>query len=412
MKRSAGRLRLAAAAWIAASACAVAAAVARAEDPPDAGAAPADPPSADPGAASAASADPPSAPSADPGAGSAAPAAGSADPADAGAKEVTASCVERVPAGATRPEIVEVFPERGLSGYAAALEITVKHGKGETVLPEGFHVQTASDAGRALAAAGFVLPDPDGGSPPAITRDEAGGGAVTKLSIPFVPLPADAGRHEMTLPPVPIAVARASGEIVTVCTKPHPIRVEDPTANEPDPKVKPNPPPRAQREDWEAARRVAIGVALGAVATVLGLLALRWWRRRPRVVKGPPPKLPWVLALEELSAIRRSSLLADGKTDEFYDRVSDAVRKYLGGRYGFDGLEATTDEMRNTLYRVRPPIKGIGEILRFLEECDLVKFARVVPTDKDCIEALDRGEAIVHMTIPPLVAQDMAEEGR
>lgn len=320
--------------------------------------------------------------------------------------DLTASCVEYVPAGATRPEVTESFPDRGLSGYASNLEITVKHGKGETVLPDGFKVQSASDAGRALALAGFVLPDPDGGSPPSITRDDKGAAAVTKLSIPFVPLPKDPGRNEMILPSVPIAVARASGEIVTICTKPHPIRVEDPTANEPDPKVKPNAPPRPQREDWEAARRVAIGVAIGAVATLIALLVWRWWRKQPRVVKGPPPKLPWVVALEELSRIRRSSLLEDGKTDEYYDRVSDAVRKYLGARYGFDGLEATTDEMHNYLIRVRPPIANMSEIMRFLEECDLVKFARVVPTDKDCLEALTRGEAIVHMTIPRVTAKE------
>jgi hypothetical protein len=341
------------------------------------------------------------------------------DPPDAGADldasaadagpEAIVSCTENVPAGATRPEITEKFPTKGLSGYAAHLEITVKHGKGETVLPEGFKVQTASDAGRALEAAGFVIPDPDGGSPPAIVREEAGGLALTKLTIPFVPLPKDPGRNGMTLPPVPIVIARASGELVTVCTAPHLLLVEDPIANEPDPKVKPNPPPRPQREDWEAARRVAIGVALGAIATAIGLWILRWWRKRPRVVKGPPPKLPWIVALEELRAIRRSSLLAEGKRDEYYDRVSDSVRKYLGARYGFDGLEATTDEMHGLLIRVRPPISKMTEIMHFLEECDLVKFARALPDEKDCVEALDRGEAIVHVTIPPARSARVAD---
>lgn len=399
---SARRLHAAACAGLAAAL--FAASIARADDPPDAG--------ADPGDASAPGV------AADPGAGSDPLDAGADPPVDPGAppaasaREVVASCVENVPSGAARPELVEVFPERGLSGYAATLEITVKHGKGETVLPEGLKVQTASDAGRALAASGFVLPDPDGGSPPALVREEAGGAATTKITIPFVPLPAEPGRHEMTLPPVPIAVARASGELVTVCTKPHRIRVEDPTANEPDPKVKPNAPPRRQREDWEAARKVAIGAAIGAALTVIALVLWRYWRRRPRVVKGPPPKLPWVVALEELAEIRRSPLLAEGQAGEHYDRVSNTVRKYLGARYGFDGLEATTDEMRSYLYRVRPPIKGIGEIMRFLEECDLVKFARVVPTDKECLDVLERGEAVVHMTIPPAAAARAPSGGR
>lgn len=75
-----------------------------------------------------------------------------------------ASCVEHVPKGATRPEITESFPAKGTSGWASMLEVTVKHGKGETVLPEGFHVQSGSDAGRALEEAGFVIPRRRGAS--------------------------------------------------------------------------------------------------------------------------------------------------------------------------------------------------------------------------------------------------------
>ena len=50
------------------------------------------------------------------------------------------TCVEHVPPGAKRPVISEEgSPPRGLSGYAAeASGLVVTHGKGETVLPEGF----------------------------------------------------------------------------------------------------------------------------------------------------------------------------------------------------------------------------------------------------------------------------------
>jgi hypothetical protein len=96
-----------------------------------------------------------------------------------------------------------------------------------------------------------------------------------------------------------------------------------------------------------------------------------------------------------------SNLLAEGRTDEYFDRVSDCIRRYLGARYGFDGLETTTDEMRALLRRVRPPVPGLSEIGEFLSECDLVKFARVQPGEGDCIEALQHGERIVERTTPP-----------
>ncbi|WP_437903730.1 hypothetical protein WME95_35200 [Sorangium sp. So ce327] len=316
-------------------------------------------------------------------------------------ESVWASCAEHVPPGATRPRIEETFPKNGFSGYAAHLEITVTHGKGETVLPEGFKVQGDSDAARAIQKAGFVLPEADAGAGPTSTTTATDAGATTRLVIPFVPLPKEPGRSALLLPPVPIAVSRASGELVTVCTRPHEIVIQDPIANERDPKVKPNPPPRPQREEWVLAKQLTVGILIGAALGLLVAWLVRRWLRRPRVVAAPPPKLPWVAALEELEALRRSDLLGEGRTGEYFDRVSDCVRKYLGARYGFDGLETTSDEMRDLLARVRPPVPVLPQIARFLADCDLVKFARLQPTEADCLTALDDGENIVHRTTPP-----------
>jgi hypothetical protein len=321
-----------------------------------------------------------------------------AQPVDAGAEKSWASCVEHVPQGATRPRMEESFPTRGLSGYAESLVITVTHGKGETVLPEGFRISSSSDAHKALEEAGFVIPDPAGGAGPSISN--APSGDFTKLTIPFVALPKEPGRSGMVLPPVPIAIARANGEYLTLCTRPHAIVVDDPINNERDPQVRHNPPPRPQLEDWPLARNLAIGVPIGAAIALLAMWLLRRWQRRPRIVVQPPPRLPWLVALDELDSVRRSGLLKEARNGEYFDRVSDCVRKYLGARYGFDGLETTTDEMRALLKRVRPQVPELKRIAEFLAECDLVKFARVVPDEADCLDTLARGEEIVRRTIP------------
>ena len=108
--------------------------------------------------------------------------------------------------------------------------------------------------------------------------------------------------------------------------------------------------------------------------------------------------------MEELFAVRYAGLAKEARYAEHYDRVSDAVRKYLGGRYGFDGLETTTREMTAILKRVEPPVYELPVILGFLEECDLVKFARFTPSDEDCTRVLDQAEHIVRMTVPPQLA--------
>lgn len=327
---------------------------------------------------------------------------------DAGA-DTTATCVEHVPAGASRPLMKEAFPARGTSGYASELTLVITHGKGETVLPEGLRFQASSEAARALEKAGFTIPDPTGGAAPTLkTVPGEAGKAITTLTLPIVTLPAKPGRNVMMLPPLPVAIKRASNEFITVCTAHHPIMVDDPIASVLDPKVKPNPPPRAQREDWPLARNLAIGIPIGVAIAALAMWLWRAYQRRPRAVPEAPKVPPWITALAELERIRRSDLLRDGKNGEYFDRVSDAVRAYLGGRYGLDtsmelgkiGLETTTAEMLALLKRVRPPVVELPRIKTFLDECDLVKFARVEPTPEMCVEALDRGEMIVQRTIP------------
>ena len=312
------------------------------------------------------------------------------------------SCVEKLPGGKARPTFSERFPSRGLSGHALPLVIEVKHGLAETVLPTGFRFQADTAEAKALKQAGFVLPDPSGDAGPKVERKTEATSASSKVVISFVALPKKAGRHQLTLPPVPITIARASGELVTVCTQPHTITVEDPTSSTPDPKPKENPPPRPQREEWTALKH---GLGIGAIALVVGAI-LAWligrWLKRPKPLPPPPPpRPPWEVALEGLHDLRHAGLTREGRYAEHFDRVSDIVRRYLGDRYGFDGLESTTREMLGELRATTPRIPVLDEIERFLRQADLVKFARLTPSEPECVTALAEAQLIVERTVPP-----------
>jgi hypothetical protein len=322
------------------------------------------------------------------------------------AEPLEPTCAEHVPDGVKKPLLWEEFPKKGKSGYAVPLVVKLSHGKGETVLVDGARIARQGAAARALAAAGFALPESDGGAGPSVDVKVEGSKATTTLTIPVVPLATKAGRVQMQLPPLPVTLARANGELVTVCTKPHPIRIDEPIALEEDPKVRPNPPPRPQKEEWVFFEQLLIGVLVGLFVAGIVALFIRWWSKRPKPEAPKVRPIPWVVALEELEALRTSTLLAEHKNDDYFDRVSDTVRRYLGARYHFDdlgwsGLETTTDEMRALLRRVTPAVPMFGAISTFLDEADLVKFARVLPADADCVTALDRAIAIVRGTIPP-----------
>jgi hypothetical protein len=331
------------------------------------------------------------------------PASAAAAPIDAGAPtENVNGCVESIPSGAQRPVLLDTFPERGFSGYAVTLSVTVEHGKGETVLPNGLSLQSSGDAAKLLKDASFVIPDQDGAA--RLSEQGATGKedrTRTLLELPLVPLPDQPGRHILYLPPVPVAVARANGEIATVCTRRHRILIEDPIASVNDARPKPNPPPLAQREEWTslktALRWGSIGILAGAV---LAYLVYLWLKRPKPVPPPPPPRPPWEVALERLDETRHAGLLEVGRFGEYFDRVNDAMRSYLGALYGFDGLESTTDEVIAKLKRSPIPSIPLPEVIAFLQECDLVKFANFTPALGDCAKVLDEGEHIVRRTMP------------
>lgn len=340
-------------------------------------------------------------------------------PADAGAGGDIRGCVESVPKGGQKPVISETFPLRGTSGWAATLAITVRHGKGEHVLPAGLDLSAAVEAKKYLKSAGFVIPDQDGGAAAHLwTEPEVKdrGYSVTHLDLPLVVLPEKPGRNAMELPPLPVAVQRANGEVATVCTHPHLMGVEDPTANTPQAEPKRNPPARPQREEWTALKKALLWGSLGLLTgALLAYFAYRQLTKPKPVPPPPPPRPPWEVALERLDEVRHAGLLEAGRHAEYFDRVSDAVRGYLGARFGFDGLESTSDEILIALKKqaggfvridtgsdLNAPAPGIplDEVRQFLAGCDLVKFANLTPSPEQCAEALTSGEHIVRSTMP------------
>jgi hypothetical protein len=332
--------------------------------------------------------------------------------------EPRSACVEKLPTGKTRPALTEAFPARGLSGHALTLVVSLGHGPAETVLPTGFRFQSDSAEAKQLKGAGFILPSAEGGGGPQVVRKEEGAVTRSTVKLSFVALPKEPGRHELTLPALPITVARASGDLMTLCTEPHRIVIEDPTSSTPNPQPKPNPPPRSQREEWTFLKQAAgVGAVALLVGAVLAFLIGRWLKRPRPVPPPPPPRPPWEVALEALHDLRHAGLTREGRFAEHFDRVSDIVRRYLGDRYGFDGLECTTREMLFELRRTTPRIVVLDECERFLRQADLVKFARLTPTEPECTAAVADAELIIERTVPapappgaPVPAAPQADE--
>lgn len=204
----------------------------------------------------------------------------------------------------------------------------------------------------------------------------------------------------LTVPAVALTYLAKQGAVRTVSTEPLPITIKSLLANEPDPAVKPDAAPVAVMQEVRWPLYLGGGVLAALFGAVIGSMLLSRWRKRVKVVYVPPPRPAHEVALEKLERLGAGPMAVDNMRP-FYFELSEILREYFGGRYGFDSLELTTDELLRQLRRsARTPLV-ISDVEGWLSSSDLVKFARLAPTEEQARAALEAGIKFVVTTVPP-----------
>ena len=123
---------------------------------------------------------------------------------------------------------------------------------------------------------------------------------------------------------------------------------------------------------------------------VLVLAFVRWRKRRkPATVTTPVIQpSPFELALAALQRLRQDS----PPVEQFYTRLSDIVRRYIEGQFGLRAPERTTEEF---LAEATLPAQHMTLLSSFLQESDLVKFARLRPGKDDMDRVFSAAEKFV-----------------
>jgi len=111
-----------------------------------------------------------------------------------------------------------------------------------------------------------------------------------------------------------------------------------------------------------------LGLLAAAIAAVLVWWAWRRYRNRPK-----PPIDPYVKAQQEFARIESRRLLDAGEAAEYLVSMVDVVREYLAARVPGVRRSDTTFEL---LSAMKPRNVVESELPRWLEQADLVKFAR------------------------------------
>jgi hypothetical protein len=136
-----------------------------------------------------------------------------------------------------------------------------------------------------------------------------------------------------------------------------------------------------------------------AVGIIAGLVF--WFNRRSRQVKELVRifKPAHEIAYDRLRALVKQDLVRAGKIKEFYEQISDILRHYIEDRFNLRAPERTTEEFLVELtyanVLARPEQDRLG---KFLQHCDLVKFARYNPTTEQIQKTFDLVKDFIETT--------------
>ena len=147
---------------------------------------------------------------------------------------------------------------------------------------------------------------------------------------------------------------------------------------------------------------IALAAALGLLIVAAIVAIILAIRKRRRKAKGqedeaPPeaPEAPFLRAIETLRGEVETL-----PRDRFYDRLSLAIRAYVGAVTGIPALDRTTSELKRELER-RPQVRDEAAALveHALRRSDLAKFARHEDPFTEARDALDQAASLAGKVI-------------
>lgn len=109
---------------------------------------------------------------------------------------------------------------------------------------------------------------------------------------------------------------------------------------------------------------------------------------------------PHVKALSELHALEEKKLWQQGLIKEYHTGVTEIIRRYFEDRFKISALESSTTEIMEQLTRVILPENIYKTVTDFLNNADLVKFAKYKPLPSVNEEMMRQAVDIVENTVP------------
>ncbi len=159
-------------------------------------------------------------------------------------------------------------------------------------------------------------------------------------------------------------------------------------------------PPMVMERDWKQYIRYGIAALIVIIIGILTYIVVQRIRQGkgliPRIEKPVPP--PHEVALEALTQLLQDQLLQKGEIKLFYIRISEIIRRYIEGRFFIPAIEMTTTQLIDTMTEAEIEAEVVQMVEDFLLNCDLVKFAKYIPTESENQKVIEQAFEIVDRT--------------
>ena len=152
--------------------------------------------------------------------------------------------------------------------------------------------------------------------------------------------------------------------------------------------------------DWKFILLIAL-----IVLVILALAIFFYLRYKKKKAEQPVKKkiirIPaHVRALSALNNLEGEQLWQKGKVKEYHSNITGIIRGYFEERFNLPALELTTAEQMQQLQKVSAAENILEETNQFLNNADLVKFAKFNPLPSVNDEMMKQAKDIVTKTIP------------
>lgn len=151
--------------------------------------------------------------------------------------------------------------------------------------------------------------------------------------------------------------------------------------------------------DWLQIAIVILAVLI--LVMIIYYFVKKYLRKNKGIIEGKiVKKLPHEEALESLTVLKEKKLWQNGFIKEYHTDITGIIRKYYEERFSLPALELTTSEVIEYLKKNAETSEIVDLTDDFLNNADMVKFAKFIPMDSINEEMMNQATKIIEITIP------------